>query len=293
MLLISRLQQKSSRDNYPWHEWNRPLMQAKKLRWSCMTNGCLLCAALLCLVATASAKVVEVRLNNLEIGIDEATGSIVSLASPYMGQLLEANPEAAGLLDVAYPVQPFIAMRLASRFSKATIVRHGPDEVDIEWNQLGASRPNLPIPSGAVKATVTIRAASDGRSVIFACHIDNESDASVRQELFPDLWGLKPIAGVKTTQLRLAREVEYPFDGPITPVDEMPLYATMVGAVPANATSLEGRGWKAYPAGPYYVANSLRWAGLRWLRWRSEHLSEEMGKPRLAEHSHAPHGKRP
>jgi hypothetical protein len=77
--------------------------------------------------------------------------------------------------------------------------------------------------------------------------------------LFPDLWGLKPIAGVKATRLRLAREVEYPFDGPITPVDETPLYATMVGAVPANATGSEGRGWKIYPAGPYYVANSLRW----------------------------------
>jgi hypothetical protein len=151
MISISRLQQNSSRGNYPWHEWHRLLNRAKKVRWSRITNGCLLCAALLFLVATASAKVVEVRLNYFEIGIDETTGSIVSLAAPYTGQLLEANPEVAGLLDVAYPVQSFIAVRLSSRFSKATIVRRGSDEVDIEWNQLGASRPNLPTPSGAVK----------------------------------------------------------------------------------------------------------------------------------------------
>jgi hypothetical protein len=207
---------------------------------------CLFCAALFSLLATADANAVKVRLNNLDIGIDDATGSIVSLTSPYTAELLAANSEAAGLLDLAYPTESFTAMRLASRFSKATILRPSPDEIDIEWNRLGASRSNLLLPSGGVKALVTIKAASDGRSVIFTCHIDNQSGASVRQTLFPDLWGLKPVAGVKTTRLRLARAVVHPFDAPLIPLDTAPEY-------------YRGLGWKVYPAGSYYQANSLRW----------------------------------
>src|SRR5207248_3233349 len=90
------------------------------------------------------------------------------------------------------------------------------------------------------------KAAGDGRSVIMSCHIENKSGASVRQELFPDLWGLKPIAGVENTRLRLARNVVKPFDGPVLPVDTAPFYA-------------EGQWWKVYPAGGYYTDNAMRW----------------------------------
>lgn len=197
-------------------------------------------------VLTANAKVVTVRLNNLEIGIDSNTGSIVSLSSLYTGSILRATPDSSGLLDLAYPVESFTAMRLASRFSKAQITQPSSGEVDIKWEGLGASRPNLKIPSGKVAAQVIIKAANDGRSIILSCHIENRSGASVPQELFPDLWGLQPLAGVKTTRLRLARGVVHPFDGPVTPVDATPEY-------------YRGIGWKVYPAGGYYVANALRW----------------------------------
>src|SRR5258708_5270046 len=121
----------------------------------------LICAAAI----AADAKVIKVRLNSLEIGIDGDTGSIVSVDSVATGLILQATPESAGLLDVAYAVDSFAAMRLGSRFSKAQITRPSADEVDIQWEQLGASRSNLPLPSGAVWARVTMKAASDGRSV--------------------------------------------------------------------------------------------------------------------------------
>jgi len=207
---------------------------------------CLICGVILSFASTLNAAVVTVRLNNLEIGIDADTGVIVSLDSPSTGAILRAPAESAGLLDAAYPLESFAAMRLASRFSKAKITRPSGDEVDIEWERFGASRPNLSLPSGHVSARVVLKAANDGRSVILTCHIDNQSAASVRQELFPDLWGLQPIAGVKATRLRLARDVVYPFSAPVTPVDSAPFYA-------------EGLGWKQYPAGGYYTSNSLRW----------------------------------
>jgi len=198
------------------------------------------------MVGTAEGKVVKVRLQDLDIGIDEETGSLVSVSSAPTGLLLEAPAEAAGLLDLAYPVKSFAAMRLASRFSKAQIVQRSPEEVWIEWEKLGASRSNLALPGGRVSATVTIRAASDGRSVILRCHIENGSEAAVRQELFPDLWGLKPFAGVEGTRLRLARAVVEPFDEPMKPPDSAPFYA-------------EDLAWESYPAGGYYAENSLRW----------------------------------
>jgi hypothetical protein len=89
--------------------------------------------------ATAGASVVKVRLNNLELGIDSESGSIVTIDSPNTGTLLQAVPESAGLLDLAYPVDSFAGMRLASRFSKAKVTQPRADAIDIEWEQLGAS----------------------------------------------------------------------------------------------------------------------------------------------------------
>ena len=55
------------------------------------------------LATSASAEVVKVSLNGLEIGIDGDSGSVVSLRSPHTGEILAAAPDGAGLLDVAYP----------------------------------------------------------------------------------------------------------------------------------------------------------------------------------------------
>src|SRR5439155_21287690 len=141
----------------------------------------------LMIAVTAEAGVLKVRFNDMELGIDQDTGSVMFLSSPATGLILEAVPESAGLIDLAYPLESFAAMRLASRFSKASVVQKGPGEVLIEWDKLGASRANLALPSGVVSAYVTIRAANDGKSVILACRVENKSSAPIPQELFPDL----------------------------------------------------------------------------------------------------------
>jgi hypothetical protein len=203
----------------------------------------------------ATAETIETTLNGLRIRVDGATGSIVSLSSVNTGTLLEAPPDAAGLLDLAYPTETFAPMRLASRFSKAQVTR-GPNELTIEWRALGASRPNLPLPAGAVLARVTIRAADDMRSVILSAHIENESGAPVPQILFPDLWGLKPFAGAEDTHLRLARKTLRPFAEPLGDPLASPWYAINETSTHLSSSPIV---WKEYPAGGYYNDNSLRW----------------------------------
>lgn len=200
--------------------------------------------------ALANAKVVTVTLNGLEIGIDERTGSVVLLRSTHTKEILQAEPQSAGLLDVAYPVDSFAAMRLASRFSTAAIEQSA-NEVTIKWNQLGASRSNLALPGGAVRAEVSFKAAADGRSVILRSRIRNDSAVPVPQILFPDLWGLKPVAGMEQTRLRFARGNAYPFAEPVNDPQKAPFYASLSHG--------SGIAWKEYPAGGYYQPNSLRW----------------------------------
>ena len=199
----------------------------------------------------ANAKVLTATLNDLEIGIDADTGSIVSLRTQYSGEILRAPADGAGLLDVAYPQDLFAPMRLASRFSKATVQVEGKKQITITWQALGASRPNLALPSGGVYAQVTLRAAEDHRSVILESTIRNDSGAVVPQVLFPDLWGPRPIEGEQNTRLRLARDVVLPFAGPVTDPKKAPFYAWRgLGS---------GIDWKQYPAGTYYEPNALRW----------------------------------
>lgn len=218
-------------------------MSARRLSWA------LLAAALAS--SCAAAETLETTLNGLTIGVDGETGSIVSLGYASTGTILAASPPAAGVLDLAYPTETFAPMRLASRFSRAQVTRR-PGELTIEWRALGASRPNLPLPSGAVRARVTIRAADDMRSIILSAHVENGSAAPIPQILFPDLWGLKPFAGTEDTHLRLARKQIRPFSEPLGDPLASPWYA-IDGARASPMT------WKQYPAGGYYNDNSLRW----------------------------------
>ncbi len=197
-----------------------------------------------CLRMTCHATVIRADLNGLSIGIDDQTGSIVYLAYPATGVILDATPEVGGLLDLAYPTDSFPAMRLASGFSKARVVK-GDGVVTIHWDQLGPSRSNLPLPRGGVQAEVAIKAAPDKRSVILTCWIKNASSLKVPQILFPDLRGLKPFDGIDRTQLRLARGVIQPFADPVKPLHSAPFYVDL--------------GWKHYPVGGYYSLNALRW----------------------------------
>ncbi len=194
----------------------------------------------------ALAGTVSVTLNGLDIGIDEQTGGIVRMGYPATGVILDAKPESAGLLDVAYPVQEFVPLRLATRFSKARVTREK-DALTIVWEPLGPSRTAFRLPDGHVNAQVRFRAAADGRSVILTCRIDNRSSAPVPQVLFPDLRGLRPFAGAAATQLRFAGNY------PVLPFMEDPI-------PPHSAQFYVNSGWKEYPpsTGTYGI-NTLRW----------------------------------
>jgi len=188
----------------------------------------------------------KTRLNGVDLWFEQRTGGLEYLSSPVTGVLLEARGELSGLLDLAYPTAEFTPLRLASRFSKAQVLpeSHG---VTIKWESLGPSRSNFPLPEGRVSAQVTVRAADDGRSVIFSCRIENHSQASIPQVLFPDLWGLTPSNGVEGTELRLARGVVRPFTVSFRQPESAPPYYERVG-------------WREYPAaGGYYMTNALRW----------------------------------
>lgn len=142
----------------------------------------------------------SVQLNGIEIGLDAHTGAIVRIAYPGVGKILEASSDKAGLLEAAYPLPEFEPLRLASRFSKAGIEAND-QEVTISYERLGSSREAFDRRSD-VSATVTLKAADDGKSVIFTCRIHNRSDQPVPQVLFPDLAGLLPTCGEADTRLR-------------------------------------------------------------------------------------------
>ncbi|HZT29871.1 MAG TPA: hypothetical protein VFA33_08315 [Bryobacteraceae bacterium] len=204
------------------------------------------CAASMALAAgiALGAGDVSLRLNGLEIALNGETGGIVWLAYPPAGEFLAAGTKDAGLLDVAYPVESFGPMRLATRFSRAQITRTGEGAV-IVWDPLGPSRRGVALPSGHVTARVTLRAAEDGRSVVLTCRIENRSAAPVPQVMFPDLEGLEPVDGLEHTRIRFAAGTVEPFAGPVKPKDAAPFYID--------------RGWKHYPASGYYGMNALRW----------------------------------
>jgi hypothetical protein len=207
-------------------------------------------AVMVAATGLAHAAVLNVQLNGLEVGIDEETGSLVRLSYPATGIILEAPAKAAGIVDLAYPTDPFPPLRLAPRFSKAKVERQG-NGVRIYWEALGASRAGLALPSGKVSAEVKLAAADDGRSVILSCRIVNGSSAPVPQILFPDLWGLRPITGAERTQLRFGNAIIQPFAKPVWPADGTPFYATV--------------GWQVYPASGYRFGDQ----SLRWLDWGS------------------------
>ena len=62
-----------------------------------------LTALLMSFLASGHAAARKKTLNGLEIGIDEKNGGIVSLRYPGVGEILATEPDAAGLLDLAFP----------------------------------------------------------------------------------------------------------------------------------------------------------------------------------------------
>jgi len=153
---------------------------------------------------------VEAVLNGLRITLDSRTGGILRLDYAGPGKMLQARSDTAGIVDLAYPVKDFEPLRLAPRFSQGARIEKSKDEVVISWDKLGASRDCFPV-EGDVSATVRLKAAPDGRSIIMTCEISNRSKNAVRQVIFPDLAGLLPFAGREKTLFRTGGFASLPF----------------------------------------------------------------------------------
>ena len=160
--------------------------------------------------------VTRATLNGLEITLDSRTGAILGLDYPGPGSLLSADPEEAGLVDVAYPVEQFEPLRLAARHSQDAAIEVSPERVVIRLAKLGPSRDNFPT-EGDVAAIVTLLADPDGRSLILSCAIENHSARAVRQVIFPELRGLLPIAGPDHTILKTCGFGSAPFRELVVP----------------------------------------------------------------------------
>lgn len=156
----------------------------------------IMCSLLLGGIAMGST--VEATLNGLHLTFDAKSGSIVEMSYPGPGTMLKAETDQASIIDLAYPIEKYEPLRLASRFSSDARITVKSDEVTVHWDKLGASRtwPNL---TGKVGVTVRLKADPDGRSIVMTADIDNQSDISVRQVIFPDFFGIVPFAGVNGT----------------------------------------------------------------------------------------------
>jgi len=154
--------------------------------------------------------VVVATLNGLQITIDSNSGSILKLAFPGAGKMLDSLPDRASIIDLAYPVNAFEPLRLASRYSANASITARADSLTIHWAKLGPSRTNFPV-AGNVSATVRFSAHPDGRSVIMTALVENNSDNDVRQVIFPDFAGLLPFAGEHGTWFRTGGFAGLPF----------------------------------------------------------------------------------
>lgn len=167
---------------------------------------CITAAMTPVVAADTSEEVIEATLNGLQITLDAKTGGVVGLSS---GETKMLDAVGGGIVDIAYPIEQFHALRLAPRFGQDAKITQSDKAVTIEWSHLPASR-DLPVP-GEVKVAVTLAAADDGKSVAMKCRVDNNTTQPIRQILFPDLSGLLPFGGEQQTQLRLGGAVVNPF----------------------------------------------------------------------------------
>lgn len=206
----------------------------------------------------AQSRVTEVELNGLAIGLDSDRGTLVSLAYGGVGKVLEAPPDRSGLVDVAYPLPEFEALRLAARHSHGVRIERTPTEVTLTWEALGASRSYFKS-AGNVTAKVWLKAMADGRSISMKCRVENHSARPVGQVLFPDFYGLLPVGGEEGTFLRSPGFVRRPFldvkmtlypefyalDDRTRPIDTRDTYVYTGGRGVGNGDRMVGR-WLDY-----------------------------------------------
>lgn len=143
-------------------------------------------------------KTVNISLNGLELAIDEDSGCITRMSYSGPGVMLESEPGQGGLVDTAYPIETFEALRLASRYSSGAVVQKTQSGVTIQIPKLGANRSWF-TSDGDVSVNITLTALPDGRSISMSCQIENKSKKPVKQVVFPDFNGLIPFSGVDQT----------------------------------------------------------------------------------------------
>ena len=203
-------------------------------------------------------EIIDLTINQMRMGFDSRTGSLVHLSSLWTGEMLRTERKSAGLVDLAYPIKEFGPLRLASRFSRAKVTKEN-GGVTIVWDRLEPSRSHVSLPEGKVRAEVMVKGADDGRSVIMSCRIENASSSAVEQVLFPDLQGLRPFHGEEDTRLRFGsggvpgisptRGGFKPFAGPPLPKEGFGVIFQTWSAYPP--ASLNGNG-----------VNAIRWLDL-------------------------------
>ncbi len=135
----------------------------------------------------------SVTLNGLECTLDEQSGALLRLTHAATGTILETSRDRAGLLNITYS-----GKILEPCGSTATLSTFPPGMMKVSWEDLGGPLPD----GGRVGATVTFKAAPDGRSVIVSCHLRNEGQGTISQVLFPDLQGLRPTDDPDVMELR-------------------------------------------------------------------------------------------
>lgn len=193
---------------------------------------------------------VSAEVNGLHLTLDSETGGLLGLE--YAGtQFLRAATGAASLLDAAYPGYGFEPLRLGVKHSKGARVDRKDGGLIITWDALGMSRDFHT--EGAVKATVSVRPADDGRSVALTASVNNQSPIAIRQVLFPDLAGLQPFAGEDGTELRTCGSVKKPFRELKLSEDEGRWYASR-------------RNWMELTSGAYDKSMAARWMDLGCLK---------------------------
>ena len=183
----------------------------------------------------------EFSLNGLHFAIDNKSGSILRMSTADIGNVLDASPDQAGIVDLAFPIKKFQPLRLASRYSENAGIKISAREATISWENLGASR-NFDLP-GSVAVSVHLQAAPDEKSVVMTCSIKNQSRLTIPQVMFPDLMGLIPFAGEDDTKFRTAAFEVAPFTL-LKPDDETTAFY-------ATGQLHKGDGWIEYKSGKY------------------------------------------
>jgi hypothetical protein len=220
-----------------------PKSQAPCAKHDRKLSACLVLLALAAGMATP-VQAVDASFNGLDVRVDETTGGLLRLSYRATGRILEAPANLAGILTVSYPLKEFVGLQLEPRFSSATVTQTE-SGLTMNWSELRAGRRDMQPPGGTVSASVRLRAAPDGRSMILSAQVKNDSKGQASQILFPDLRGLRPFDDPKQMELRMALGAINPFAAPVRPKDRTPFYPNTQ--------------WLEYPASGQYERNALRW----------------------------------